>query len=94
MTTAQIRAIPSKKHSRAARIARLIQRAVIRSQLSTAEGRRALRSIAHEIDVEGALALVEEVDAAPADERRVILLQLSERPEEELRRAALRALAA
>ncbi len=90
----QIRALPSRTNSRAARIARAIQRAVIRQQLTTPEGRRLLYSIAEEIDVDGALALLEEVETAPADDRQVILTQLSRRPEAELRRAALRALAA
>jgi hypothetical protein len=90
----QIRAIPARTNSRAARIARSIQRAVIRSQLSTPEGRRLLYSIVDELDVDGALTLVEEIHAAPQEDRREILTQLSRRPEEELRRAALRELAA
>ena len=90
----QIRAIPSRANSRAARIARAIQRAVIRTQLSTAEGRKLLYTIVDELDVDGALTLVEEIHAAPKDDREEILMQLSRRPEEELRRAALRELAA
>jgi hypothetical protein len=90
----QIRAIPSRTNSRAARIARAIQRAVIRQQLTTPEGRQQLYAIANELDVDGALTLVEEIHMAPNDDRQVILTQLSLRPEEELRRAALRELAA
>jgi hypothetical protein len=90
----QIRAIPSRTHSRAARIARAIQRAVIRQQLTTPEGRKQLYAIASELDIDGALALLEESHAAPHEERHVILRELSRRPEEELRLAALRELAA
>ena len=90
----QIRAIPTRNNSRAARIARAIQRAVIRTQLSTPEGRRLLYTIVDELDFDGALTLVQEIHAAPKAEREEILTQLSRRPEEELRRAALRELAA
>jgi hypothetical protein len=89
-----IRAIPTRNNSRAARIARAIQRAVIRTQLSTPEGRRLLYTIVDELDVGGALTLVEEIHAAPMHERQEILTLLARRPEEELRKAALRELAA
>ena len=74
----RIVAIPSRKHSRAARIARAIQRAVIRTQLSTVEGRRALLSIADELDLDGALTLLEELHTAPDDQRQEILARLIE----------------
>ena len=92
--SAQIRAIPTRTNSRAARIARMIQRAAIRSQLSTPEGRRLLYGLVNELDIEGALALVEELASAAHEDRDGILRQLALRPEEQLRRAALRELAA
>jgi hypothetical protein len=90
----EMRAIPTRNNSRAARIARAIQRAVIRTQLSTPEGRKLLYTIVDELDVDGALTLMEEIHAAPHKERHDILTQLSRRPEAELRKAALRELAA
>ena len=67
----------------------------ILSQLTTPEGRRQLYSIANELDLDGAMALVEELSASPDDEdRQGILQKLSLRPEEQLRKAALRGLAA
>lgn len=78
--------------SRAARIARSIQRAAIRQHLHTPAGRRHLSEVARELDLFGALTLIDEVGGAPDEDRRRILTALAGRPERALRQAALQAL--